>query len=173
MSPWVARISKLVFFVDYTYTSNSKKKSHNVFSKTSPFLTLRLFFAQKGSNLQNGLQKCQDMRFCIQTRRKFPENFPFLIVSKRLESIYHVFLNITSMLFLKTALIQRPISQKEFFFITFKFCTQCLQNLTIQFQKSIELNWTLKVFLKAFLKCMSNFQGDAPCVSDISRKSLI
>jgi hypothetical protein len=29
------------------------------------------FLAKKGLNLQNGPQKCQDMRFCIQTRRYF------------------------------------------------------------------------------------------------------
>jgi hypothetical protein len=70
-----SRNSKLIFFVNST--SNSKKKSHiTFFSKTSPFWfrpfwTLRLFLAKKGSNLQNGPQKCQDMRFCIQRNSYF------------------------------------------------------------------------------------------------------
>jgi hypothetical protein len=70
-----SRISKLIFFVDST--SYSKKKTRiTFFSKTSPFWSDHFelyyyFLAKKGSNIQNGPQKCQDMRFCIQTRRYF------------------------------------------------------------------------------------------------------
>jgi hypothetical protein len=37
-------------------------------------LTILNFLTKKGSNLQNGHQKC--MRFCIPTRRKIMQNFP-------------------------------------------------------------------------------------------------
>jgi hypothetical protein len=46
------------FFLNFT--SVSKKKTHKTFSHD-------YFLAKKGSNLENGLQKCQDVRFCVQT----------------------------------------------------------------------------------------------------------
>jgi hypothetical protein len=64
-----SRISKLIFFVDSS--SISKKNLIQRFSLKrllfglDQFELYDYFLAKKGSNLQYGPQKCQDMRLCI------------------------------------------------------------------------------------------------------------